>query len=102
MVSFCLYDHLYTITNVFKYITMKKLSFLSILIVFAFTATQAQIKTRVQKTKPQAPSKIIEPAPAEPKTPPPPPSTSKSSNTGNQDIPVYTLTSARVNIRTGS
>ena len=79
-----------------------KILFLSILIVFAASAARAQIKSKVQKTRLQAPSKIIDPVPAEPKTPPSPPSTNKSSNTNNQDIPVYTLTSARVNIRTGN
>jgi hypothetical protein len=83
---------------------MKKLSLLSISIVFAFMAAQAQIKTKVQKARVEAPSKVIEPVTEVPKTspPPPPPSTNKGSNTGNQDIPVYTLTSARVYIRTGS
>ena len=79
-----------------------KILFLSILIVFAASAARAQIKTKVQKTRLQAPSKIIDPVPAEPKTPPSPPPTNKSSNTSSQDIPVYTLTSARVNIRTGN
>ena len=79
-----------------------KILFLSILIVFAASAARAQIKTKVQKTRLQAPSKIIDPEPAEPKTPPSPPPTNKSSNTSSQDIPVYTLTSARVNIRTGN
>lgn len=82
---------------------MKKLLFLSILIVFTISAAQAQIKTRTERIKRQAPSKIIEPAPAEPKTvPPPPPATNKSSNTVNQDIPVYSLTAVRVTIGTGS
>jgi hypothetical protein len=88
--------------TLFKHITMKKLVFLSLLIVFAATAAKSQIKTKPEKTRLQAPSKIIAPVPVEPKTPPPPPSTNKSSNAGNQDIPVYTLTSARVNIKTGN
>lgn len=81
---------------------MKKLLFSTLLIAFAITAAQAQIKTKVQKVRLQAPSKIIEPIPAEPKTPPSPPSNNKSSNTVNQDIPVYSLTAVRVNIGTGS
>ncbi|HKO80929.1 MAG TPA: hypothetical protein VJU78_11065 [Chitinophagaceae bacterium] len=81
---------------------MKKILFFSTLLIFTITAAQAQPKTKVQKTKLQAPSKIIEPTPVEPKTPAPPPPTNKSSNTGNQDIPVYSLTSVRVKIRTGS
>jgi hypothetical protein len=84
---------------------MKKILFLSTLLVFTITAVQAQIKTKTEKVKLQAPSKTIEPVPAETKTPPPPPpppSTNKSSNTGNEDIPVYALTSVRVKIKTGS
>lgn len=81
---------------------MKKLSFLSILIVFAFTAAQAQIKTKAQKTRLQAPSKIIDPVPAEPKTPPPPAPINKTPVTGNQNTSAYSLTSARVTIRTGA
>ena len=81
---------------------MKKILFFSTLLIFTITAAQAQIKTKVQKTKLQAPSKIIEPTPAEPKTPPPPPATNKSAGTDNQNTPVYALTSVRVKIRTGS
>lgn len=82
---------------------MRKLLFLSILAIFTITVAQAQIKTRTGKVKLQAPSKTIEPAPTESKTPaPPPPPINKNSDTGNQTAPVYTLTSARVNIKTGS
>ena len=82
---------------------MKKLLFLSTLIVFTIFAAQAQIKTRTERTKLQAPSKTIEPVPTEPKTvPPPPPATNKSAGTDNQNTPVYALTSVRVIIRTGN
>jgi len=81
---------------------MRKLLFLSTLAIFTITVAQAQIKTRTGKVKLQAPSKTIEPVPTEPKTPPPPPPINKSSNTDNQTTPVYTLTSVRVNIKTGS
>lgn len=84
---------------------MKKLLFLSALIVFTISAAQAQIKTRTERIKLQAPSKIIEPVPTEPKTPPPPPPpapTNKTSGTANTSTPVYILSSARVSIRTGS
>ncbi|MFC0774879.1 hypothetical protein [Terrimonas alba] len=85
---------------------MKKLLFLSTLIVFTIMAVQAQIKTKTEKTRLQAPSKIIEPVPTEPKIvpppPPPPATTNKTSGTANTSTPVYILSSARVSIRTGS
>src|SRR5688500_16602149 len=82
---------------------MKKLLFISTLIVFTIFAAQAQIKTRTERTKLQAPLKISEPVPTERKTPqPPPPSTNKSSDTGTSDPLVYTLTSVRVRIKTGN
>lgn len=45
MDSHCLYVHLYSIINIIKHIIMKKLLFPSIVIVFAVTAAQAQLKT---------------------------------------------------------
>src|SRR5687767_1817295 len=74
----------------FKNSIMKQLLFLSILIVFAGTAVQAQIKTRVEKTKLQVPVKVIEPVPTEPKTAPSAPApTTKTSGTTNTTTPVY-------------
>jgi hypothetical protein len=89
---------------------MKKSVYLSILILFAVTAAQAQIRTKPEKIKLQAPSKVIAPAPTEPKTaqapapppPAPPATTNKTSGTANTSTPVYILSSARVSIRTGN
>ncbi|HTE31380.1 MAG TPA: hypothetical protein VK666_13460 [Chryseolinea sp.] len=84
---------------------MRKLLSFLLLITFAVTAAQAQIRVKDQKIKLQTPVKTIDPAPVESKTPPPaaPPSpVNKSSNTGNQSIPVYSLTSVRISIRTGN
>jgi hypothetical protein len=85
---------------------MKKLLHLSILILFAATAAQAQIKTRAERVKLQSPGKVIEPAPTEPKTVPAPPvppaPTNKTSGTTNASTPVYVLSSPRVTIRTGN
>lgn len=77
---------------------MKKLLFLLTLIVFTITASLAQITPKVEKIEILKPSvKIIKTVP-----PLPPPSTNKNTIVGNQNIPVYTLSSVRVNIKTGS
>jgi hypothetical protein len=82
---------------------MKQLFFLSILIAFAATAVQAQIKTKTEKIKLQTPVKVIEPVPTEPKTVPSAPApTSKTSGTTNTTTPVYVLSAARVSIKTGN
>jgi len=80
---------------------MKKLLFISTLIVFTIFAAQAQIKTRTERTKLQAPLKISEPVPTERKTvPPPPPPTNNPPATANTTA--YYLTAARVSIVTGN
>jgi hypothetical protein len=79
---------------------MKKLLVISFLSVFVISISYAQI---IQK--PTAPLKqkgIIKTIPGQPAPPPPPPSTNKSSTTGTQNVPVYSLTAVRVNIRTGN
>jgi hypothetical protein len=82
---------------------MKQLLFLSILMVFAVTAVQSQIKTRTEKVKLQTPVKVIEPVPTEPKTAPSAPApTTKTSGTTNTTTPVYVLSAARVRIKTGN
>jgi hypothetical protein len=91
---------------------MKQIIFLFILAVFAISVAQAQTipntsKTKVTKTKLEAPSesKMIKPEPTEPKAPPPappPPAINKTPATTSQNVPVYNLTSVRVTIRTGN
>jgi hypothetical protein len=91
---------------------MKKIALLAILTVFAVSAALAQItpkgeKSILKNTQVQTPSKIINTVPPTPGSPPPPPpppatSTNKITVTGNQNASVYSLTSARVTIRTGN
>jgi hypothetical protein len=85
---------------------MKKLLSLSILLLFAAMAAKAQIRTKTEKVKLQAPGKVIEPTPTEQKTPPAPPPppapTNKTSGTSTTSAPVYVLSSPRVSIRTGN
>jgi hypothetical protein len=82
---------------------MKKLVFSSIVIIFAVTTAQAQIKTKTEKIRPQIPSKIITPVAEEPKTPAPPPPTNKTAGAETaQTALVYRLTAVKANIRTGN
>jgi hypothetical protein len=80
---------------------MKKLLLITIPLSFTISAVTAQV---IQKTAPAAKQNVtIKTVPAVP--PPadaPPPSTNKNTGTSNQNTPVYSLTSARVIIRTGS
>jgi hypothetical protein len=79
---------------------MKKLLFTSFLSVFVLLISYAQIIE-----KPIAPVKqkgIIKTIPVQPAPPPPPASNNKSTTTSTQNTLVYTLTAARVNIRTGT
>ena len=79
---------------------MKKLLFLTILGAFTITKATTQI---LQKSVPAAKQNvIIKNIPNQPPPPPPPTSTNKNAGTSNQNTPVYTLTAARVNIRTGA
>jgi hypothetical protein len=77
---------------------MKKIILLALLIVIKATTSQAQITTKpvknVQKTT-VTETNVIPP-------PPPPATTNKTGAASNQNTPVYTLTSARVNIKTGN
>jgi hypothetical protein len=80
---------------------MKKLLFITILLAFIISTASSQI---IQKTAPAVKQNvIIKTIPPPPPPPAPPPSTTnKSTTTGNQNAPVYSLTSARVSIRTGN
>lgn len=70
---------------------MRKIVFLSALALLAINITQAQIRPNVDK------SNVKKSAP----TPPPAP-VNKSTGTDNTAVPVYSLTSVRVKIRTGN
>ena len=79
---------------------MKKLLFICILLAFIINATVAQV---IQKSV--APAKqnvIIKTVPAAPPPSPPTPSANKSTGNDIQNAPVYSLTSARVIIKTGN
>ena len=75
---------------------MKKKLFFATFLLFAIAAAHAQIITKPEK-KPVR--KVLTPAPP---PAPPPPSTNKSTTTGTQNASVYSLTSVRVLIKTGS
>ena len=79
---------------------MKEIIILIIFVGFVIDSSVAQI---FQKSAPVfKQSTITNPAPAPPPPPPPPPSsTQKTTGAANQFVPIYTLTAARVNIRTG-
>ena len=78
---------------------MKKLLFITVLSAFIINTAISQV---IQKTVPAAKQNvIIKTVPGSP-LPPPPPATNKSTNTSNQNTPVYSLTAVRVNIRTGN
>lgn len=88
-----------------------KMIFSTTLIFFIIFGAEAQTKSRFdtiesKKTTVQTPLKISKLTPAEPKTPPPvsppPPATNKTAGTVSQNTSVYTLTSARVHIKTGT
>jgi hypothetical protein len=75
---------------------MKKKLFFVPFLLFAIVAVHAQIITKPEK-KPVTKVLTQAPPPA-----PPPPSTNKSTTTGTQNASVYSLTSVRVFIKTGS
>lgn len=75
---------------------MKKKFFFTTFLLFAIAAVNAQIFTKPEK-KPV--TKVLTPAPP---PAPPPPSTNKSTTTGTQNTSVYSLTAARVFIKTGN
>ena len=80
---------------------MKKLIFLTFFVVLATCNSYAQI---IQKpTAPVKKNVIIKIVPSQPAPPPPPPAaTNKTTSTSNQDASVYSLTAARVSIKTGA
>jgi hypothetical protein len=82
---------------------MKKIIFLSVLAIFTLSAAQSQTKIKATPAQPQL--KVIKPLEPESKPPapaPPPPPVNKSTKTTTQETLVYSLTSARVKIRTGN
>lgn len=83
---------------------MKKIAlFVSMLVVFITVSAQTKIE-KAEFKKPTGPVKIKEIAPPS-KTPPPPPASTKTTPTtapAQTAAPVYTVTAARVSIRTGN
>lgn len=78
---------------------MKKLLLITILAAFTISKATSQI---IQKSVPPVKKIIIKTVPSQPPPPPPPAATNKTDATSNQYTPVYTLTSARVIIKTGN
>ncbi len=79
---------------------MKKVLFFATFFLFTILTADAQIFTK--PVKKQVNKTLTPPPPPPPPAPAPPVATNKSTTTDAQNTSVYTLTSVRINIRTGA